>query len=30
MSLREAALDLIRTFDLEPTPPRKATEKRNG
>jgi transposase len=30
MSLREAALDLARTFDLEPTPPRKATEKRNG
>ena len=27
MSLREAALDLIRTFDLEPAP---RTEKRNG
>ena len=29
MSLREAALDLVRTFDLEPAPTR-ATEKRNG
>jgi DNA primase len=29
MSLREAALDLVRTFDLEPAPP-NATEKRNG
>jgi transposase len=29
MSLREAALDLVRTFDLEPAP-RKATEKRHG
>lgn len=27
-SLREAALDLVRTFDLEPMP--KGTEKRNG
>lgn len=27
MSLREAALDLVRTFGLEPAP---ATEKRNG
>jgi transposase len=29
MSLREAALDLARTFQLEPAPP-KATEKRHG
>ncbi len=29
MSLREAALDLVRTFALEPTP-RTGTEKRNG
>jgi hypothetical protein len=29
MSLREAALDLVRTFDLEPAP-RSGTEKRNG
>jgi DNA primase len=29
MSLRDAALDLVRTFDLEPTP-RQRTEKRNG
>lgn len=29
LSLREAALDLVRTFDLEPAP-RRATEKRNG
>ena len=29
MSLREAALDLVRTFDLEPAPVRP-TEKRNG
>jgi transposase len=29
MSLREAALDLVRTFHLEPSP-RPATEKRNG
>src|SRR5262249_6914588 len=28
MSLRDAALDLVRTFDLEPAPPR--TEKRHG
>ena len=28
-SLREAALDLVRTFGLEPAP-RPATEKRNG
>lgn len=28
-SLREAALDLVRTFDLEPAPPTR-TEKRNG
>ena len=28
MSLRDAALDLVRTFHLEPTAP--ATEKRNG
>jgi transposase len=28
-SLREAALDLVRTFHLEPSP-RKGTEKRNG
>jgi transposase len=28
MSLRDAALDLVRTFDLEPVPPR--TEKRHG
>jgi transposase len=28
MSLREAALDLVRTFDLEPVP--RGTEKRNG
>jgi transposase len=28
MSLREAALDLVRTFHLEPTP--RGTEKRNG
>jgi len=28
-SLREAALDLVQTFDLEPAP-RKRTEKRNG
>jgi hypothetical protein len=30
MSLRDAALDLVRTFDLEPTPLGKGTEKRNG
>jgi len=31
LSLREAAVDLARTFDLEPAPaPRRATEKRNG
>jgi CHC2 zinc finger len=29
LSLREAALDLVRTFDLEPRPGR-GTEKRNG
>ncbi len=29
MSLREAALDLVRTFDLEPAPA-KRTEKRHG
>lgn len=29
MSLREAALDLVRTFELEPAP-RRATEKRHG
>lgn len=29
MSLREAALDLVRTFNLDTTPPR-GTEKRNG
>jgi hypothetical protein len=29
MSLRTAALDLIRTFPLEPTPPRPRTAKRN-
>jgi transposase len=29
LSLREAALDLVRTFALEPIPP-KGTEKRNG
>jgi hypothetical protein len=29
MSLREAALDLVRTFQLEAAPP-KATEKRHG
>jgi transposase len=29
MSLREAALDLVRTFELEPAPA-KATEKRHG
>src|SRR5713226_5413599 len=29
LSLREAALDLVRTFDLEPVP-RPGTEKRNG
>ena len=29
MSLRDAALDLVNTFGLEPTPP-KPTEKRNG
>jgi transposase len=29
MSLREAAIDLVRTFALEPTP-RSGTEKRNG
>jgi hypothetical protein len=29
LSLREAALDLVRTFDLEPAPAR-GTEKRNG
>jgi hypothetical protein len=29
MSLREAALDLVRTFDLEPAPA-KGTEKRHG
>jgi DNA primase len=28
MSLRQAAIDLVHTFTLEPTPPR--TEKRNG
>ena len=28
LSLRAAALDLVRTFDLEPTPP--GTGKRNG
>jgi hypothetical protein len=28
-SLREAALDLVRTFGLEPAP-RRGTEKRNG
>ena len=28
LSLRDAALDLVRTFDLEPTP--RGTEKRNG
>ena len=28
-SLREASLDLVRTFGLEPLPPR-GTEKRNG
>jgi len=29
MSLREAALDLVRTFQLEPAPARR-TEKRHG
>jgi DNA primase len=29
MSLREAALDLVRTFHLEPAP-KSGTEKRNG
>ena len=29
MSLREAAVDLVRTFDLEPAPARGA-EKRHG
>jgi DNA primase len=29
MELRDAALDLVRTFDLEPAPPQR-TEKRNG
>jgi hypothetical protein len=29
MSLREAAIDLVRTFHLEPAPP-KGTEKRHG
>jgi DNA primase len=29
LSLRAAALDLVRTFALEPAPPR-ATEKRHG
>jgi hypothetical protein len=29
MSLRQAALDLVRTFELEPAPVR-ATEKRHG
>jgi hypothetical protein len=29
MSLRDAALDLVRTFGLEPDPP-GGTEKRNG
>jgi len=29
LSLREAALDLVRTFGLEPAP-RQRTEKRNG
>jgi DNA primase len=29
LSLRAAALDLVRTFGLEPAPPH-ATEKRNG
>jgi hypothetical protein len=29
VSLRAAALDLVQTFNLEPTPAR-ATEKRNG
>ena len=29
LSLREAALDLVQTFHLEPVPPR-GTEKRNG
>ena len=28
-TLREAALDLVRTFNLEPVPPH-GTEKRNG
>jgi hypothetical protein len=28
LSLREAALDLVRTFNLEPAP--RGTEKRNG
>lgn len=30
MSLRAAALDLVRTFNLEPTPIKHRTEKRNG
>jgi DNA primase len=29
LTLREAALDLVRTFDLEPVP-RQGTEKRQG
>jgi DNA primase len=29
LGLREAALDLVETFDLEPAPPRR-TEKRHG
>src|SRR5262249_12839057 len=29
LDLRSAALDLVRTFDLEPAPPRR-TEKRDG
>jgi hypothetical protein len=29
LSLREAALELVRTFELEPAPPR-GTEKRHG
>jgi hypothetical protein len=29
LSLRDAALDLVRTFDLEPAPP-TGTEKRHG
>jgi len=29
MALRDAALDLVQTFGLEPVP-RPATEKRNG